>query len=49
MKTEYDKYYNCFVVWKIENSGSFEIYKGSEKDCQEFLKKNRGKKKWNIS
>lgn len=46
MKIEYDRYYENYVVWKIINSGSFEIYKGSKKNCNEFLMKNRGKSKW---
>ncbi len=47
MKIEYDDYYKCYVVWLVEGSSMSEVFRGSKKDCEKFMKnkKKRGKKK----
>lgn len=43
MIIEYDEFYKCWVVWKKEGSVMFEIFRGSKKDCKEYLRKGRKK------
>lgn len=45
MKIEYDDYYKCWVVWKKEGSGMFELYRGLKKDCKAFAKKEEKREK----